>query len=69
MRRRIREVVLVKQERGDGLRGFVHRVVAGWEVVDPPVGIGLESGTQFSEGRAVPSGAVDELAAREGVAR
>ena len=62
-RRCVREA-LVKQQRGDGIRGLVHRVVAGREVVDLPLWIGLESGAEFSEGRAVfPSGAVDELAA------
>jgi len=40
----------------------MHCVVAGWEVVDLPVGIGLESGVEFSERRPVfPSRAVDEL--------
>jgi hypothetical protein len=52
---------LAKQQRGDGLRGFVHCVVAGWEVVDLPVGIGFESGTEFREGRPVfPFRAVDD---------
>ena len=38
--------------------------MAGWEVVDLPLGIGLESGAEFSERRPVfPSRAVDELAA------
>ncbi len=40
----------------------MHCVVAGWEVVDLPLGIGLESGAEFSERRPVfPSRAVDEL--------
>ena len=54
---------LAEQQCSDRLRGLLHRVVGGWEVVDLPLGIGLESGAEFSERRPVlPSGAVDELA-------
>jgi hypothetical protein len=40
VRRRIRDA-FAEQQRGDRLRGLVHCVVAGWEVVDLPLGIGL----------------------------
>lgn len=39
LRRCVREA-LVKQQFGDGIRGLVHCVVAGWEVVDLPFWIG-----------------------------
>jgi hypothetical protein len=62
-RRCVRET-LVKQQRGDGIRGLVPCVVAGGDVMDFPVWIGLEPGAEFSEGSAVASsGAEDELAA------
>ena len=55
-----------EQKRGDCFRGLTHRVVGGREVVDLPLGIGFESGAEFSERRPVfPSRAVDELAARD----
>ena len=51
-----------EQQCGDCLRGLPHRVVTGGQVVDLPIGIGLEPGTESSErGPVLPTRAVDEL--------
>src|SRR4029079_8055235 len=55
---------VVEQQGRDRLRILTHRVVGGGELVDVPVGIGLEAGAQVRERRLVlPARAVDELPA------